>query len=134
MPCRDLVCLKHLGSVRDQFGQAKALVNVGDAPARFRRNRGNVVSRLRGFEQRLVGHGLLVGVNVFADRILDQLVFENLRVRQLNDPDWNGGKLRQSRSPKAARSGNHFKGVQVEVADDQRNEDTLGSNTLREFE
>jgi hypothetical protein len=70
-------------------------------------------------------------VNVFADRILDQLVFENLRVRELDDSDWNLGKLRQSRSPKAARPGDYLEAVQVQVADDQRNEDTLGSKLLR---
>ena len=62
---------------------------MGDASARFRRNRGNVVARLRSFEQGPVRHRLLIRVNVFADRILDQLVFENLRVRELNDSDWN---------------------------------------------
>jgi hypothetical protein len=91
---------------------------MGYAPARFCRNRGNVVARLRSFEQRLVRHRLLIRVNVFTDRILDQLIFKNLRVRELNDSDWNRGKFRQARSPEATRPGDYLEAVQVQVADD----------------
>jgi hypothetical protein len=57
-------------------------------------------------------------VNVFADRIFDQLVFENLRVRELNDSDWNGGKFRKPRSPEATRSSDYLEAVQVQVTDE----------------
>ena len=53
MPRRDMVCLKCPGCLANQFGETKALVDVGNTPARLRGNRRHVVARLRRFKKAL---------------------------------------------------------------------------------
>jgi hypothetical protein len=72
-------------------------------------------------------------MNILTDGVLDQLVFEDLRVRELHDPHGRSGNLRQSCGPEATCASDDLKAVQIEFADDQRNKDALGPDTLGEF-
>jgi hypothetical protein len=121
VPCGDLVCLKYFGGFGDQFGQPEPLVDVRDAAACLCGDGGHIVTRLGGFEQRLVRHCFLIWVNVFPNGVLDQLVFENLSVGEINNSHGNGIDFGQSSGPEASRSGHNLEAVQIQFADDQRN-------------
>ncbi len=64
-------------------------------------------------------------MNVLANGVLNQLVFENLRVGELNDSHGNGVEFSQSSGPEASRSGDNLEAVQIQFANDQRNQHAL---------
>ena len=85
----------------------------------------HVVTRLGGFEQRLVRHRFFEGVNVLTNGVLYQLVFENLSVGEGDNSHGNRIEFGQSSGPEASRSGHNLEAVQVKLADDQRDQHAL---------
>ncbi len=63
-------------------------------------------------------------MNVLTNGVLDQLVFENLRVGELNARTGTES-FGQSSGPEASRSGHNLEAVQIQFANDQRNQHAL---------